>query len=115
MRLSWTAVLSVLRFLFASLLYYDGYSVSRVNLENCVVWFCLCSLRLVNFDYQCSNLTWSLEKRCIESYRSPPFQNYRVNLENARRARWEAEARQVIEQISKKCPGCQTNIEKNGE
>lgn len=86
-----------------------------MNLENCVVWFCLCSLRLVNFDYQCSNLTWSLKKRCIESYQSPPFQNYRVNLENARRARWEAEARQVIEQISKKCPGCQTNIEKNGE
>lgn len=91
------------------------FNVSRANLENCVVWFCLCSLRLVNFDYQCSNLTWSLKKRCIESYRSPPFQNYRVNLENARRARWEAEARQVIEQISKKCPGCQTNIEKNGE
>lgn len=40
--------------------------------------------------------------------------NYQVNLENARRARWEAEARQVIEQISKKCPGCKTNTEKNG-
>ncbi|XP_020622869.1 E3 ubiquitin-protein ligase parkin-like [Orbicella faveolata] len=40
--------------------------------------------------------------------------NYRVNAENARRARWEAEAKQVIEQISKKCPGCNTNTEKNG-
>lgn len=38
---------------------------------------------------------------------------YRVNAENARRARWEAEARRKIEEISKKCPGCKTNTEKN--
>ena len=35
--------------------------------------------------------------------------------ENARRARWEAEAKQVIERISKRCPGCKTNTEKNGK
>ena len=35
--------------------------------------------------------------------------------ENARRARWEAEAKQVIERISKKCPGCKTRTEKNGK
>ncbi|XP_067049537.1 E3 ubiquitin-protein ligase parkin-like isoform X2 [Acropora muricata] len=38
---------------------------------------------------------------------------YRVSAENARRARWEAEARRKIEEISKKCPGCKTNTEKN--
>ena len=35
--------------------------------------------------------------------------------ENARRARWEAEAKQVIQRISKKCPGCKTDTEKNGK
>jgi len=39
---------------------------------------------------------------------------YQVNAENARRARWENEAKQVIQRISKKCPGCQTNTEKAG-
>ncbi|XP_078375582.1 E3 ubiquitin-protein ligase parkin-like [Oculina patagonica] len=39
---------------------------------------------------------------------------YQVNAENARRARWEAEAKQVIERISKRCPGCRTNTEKSG-
>ena len=43
------------------------------------------------------------------------FQRYQVNAENARRARWEAEAKQVIERISKKCPRCKTNTEKNGK
>ena len=33
---------------------------------------------------------------------------------NARRARWETEARAVIERISKQCPGCKTNTEKSG-
>lgn len=38
---------------------------------------------------------------------------YQVNAENARRARWEAEAKKVIQKICKKCPGCQINTEKN--
>ena len=37
-----------------------------------------------------------------------------MSAENARRARWEAESRRKIEKISKKCPGCGTNTEKNG-
>ena len=42
-------------------------------------------------------------------------QRYQISSANAERARWNREARNLISQISKNCPGCKSPTEKSGK